>query len=108
MAFDSSRDFVQQLNRAGELKRISQPIATGLEITEGADREMKSSGGGTGSCPTGAGSGGRSRATGARVGTSHYGKRMRFTGSRVSVSARRSFNDVNRCALPSPKTTFPR
>src|SRR6185369_11830802 len=46
MAFDSFRDFIQQLNRAGELKLISQPVATELEITELADREMKSAGGG--------------------------------------------------------------
>src|ERR1035441_6549158 len=46
MAFDSFRDFVSALDRAGELKRISQPIATELEITEIADREMKSPGGG--------------------------------------------------------------
>ena len=46
MAFDSFRDFVNALDRAGELKRISQPIATELEITEIADREMKSPGGG--------------------------------------------------------------
>src|SRR6266478_5665648 len=46
MAFDSFRDFVQQLDRTGELKRISQPVATELEITELADREMKSPGGG--------------------------------------------------------------
>ncbi len=46
MAFDSFRDWVQALDRAGELRRISQPIATELEITELADREMKSPGGG--------------------------------------------------------------
>src|SRR5208282_4571244 len=46
MAFESFRDFVAQLDRAGELKRISQPVATELEITELADREMKSPGGG--------------------------------------------------------------
>ena len=46
MAFDSFRDFVNALDRARELKRISQPIATELEITELADREMKSPGGG--------------------------------------------------------------
>jgi len=46
MTFDSFRDFVNQLDRAGELKRISQPVATELEITELADREMKSPGGG--------------------------------------------------------------
>ena len=46
MAFDSYRDFVNQLDKAGELKRITQPVATELEITELADREMKSASGG--------------------------------------------------------------
>jgi len=46
MAFDSFRDFVNALDRAGELKRFSQPVATELEITELADREMKQPGGG--------------------------------------------------------------
>jgi len=48
MAFESFRDFVNALDRAGELKRISQPVATELEITAFADREMKSPGGGKG------------------------------------------------------------
>ncbi|MBM3877227.1 MAG: menaquinone biosynthesis decarboxylase, partial [Verrucomicrobia bacterium] len=46
MAFDSFRDFVQRLDQAGELIRITQPVATELEITELADRQMKSPGGG--------------------------------------------------------------
>src|SRR5207248_5334108 len=46
MAFESFRDFLNRLEAAGELKRISEPIATELEITELADREMKSAGGG--------------------------------------------------------------
>jgi 4-hydroxy-3-polyprenylbenzoate decarboxylase len=46
MAFDSFRDFVNALDRAGELKRITQPVATELEITAIADREMKLPGGG--------------------------------------------------------------
>src|ERR1035437_9520766 len=46
MAFDSFRDFVNALDRAGELKRLSQPVVTELEITEIADREMKLPGGG--------------------------------------------------------------
>ena len=46
MAFESFRDFVNALDQAGELKRITQPVATELEITELADREMKSPGGG--------------------------------------------------------------
>lgn len=46
MAFDSFRDWVNHLDKAGELKRIQQPVATELEITEIADREMKLPGGG--------------------------------------------------------------
>src|SRR5256714_6783806 len=46
MAFDSFRDFLNRLEAAGELKRIAQPVATELEITEIADREMKSAAGG--------------------------------------------------------------
>src|SRR5688500_4883185 len=46
MAFDSFADFVTALERADELVRISSPLATELEITEVADREMKQPGGG--------------------------------------------------------------
>jgi len=46
MAYDSYSAFVAALEKAGELKRISVPVATELEITEIADREMKSPGGG--------------------------------------------------------------
>src|SRR5258708_5660101 len=46
MAFDSFRDFVNALDRPGELKRISQPVATEVEISEIADRERKLPGGG--------------------------------------------------------------
>ena len=46
MAFDSFRDFLSRLETAGELRRITQPVATELEITEIADREMKKPGGG--------------------------------------------------------------
>ena len=46
MAFDSFRDFLKRLETAGELRRITQPAATELEITELADREMKKPGGG--------------------------------------------------------------
>jgi 4-hydroxy-3-polyprenylbenzoate decarboxylase len=46
MAYDSFGQFVQALEKAGELIRIRQPVATELEITEWADREMKSPGGG--------------------------------------------------------------
>lgn len=46
MAFDSYREFLELLNQEGELIRYSEPIATELEITELADREMKKPGGG--------------------------------------------------------------
>src|SRR5881397_2304386 len=46
MAYQSFAEFVAALDRAGELKRIAVPVATELEITELADREMKSAGGG--------------------------------------------------------------
>src|SRR5437899_7925511 len=46
MAFDSFRDFLNALESACELSRVTQPAATELEITELADREMKSPGGG--------------------------------------------------------------
>jgi 4-hydroxy-3-polyprenylbenzoate decarboxylase len=46
MAYASFTDFITALDKAGELKRIAVPVATELEITEIADREMKSPGGG--------------------------------------------------------------
>ncbi|MSU35287.1 MAG: UbiD family decarboxylase [Pedosphaera sp.] len=46
MAFDSFGGFVRSLEESGELQRVIRPVATELEITELADREMKSSGGG--------------------------------------------------------------
>ncbi len=46
MPYDSFAEFVQALEKAGELKRIAQPAATELEITELADREMKAPDGG--------------------------------------------------------------
>src|SRR5437773_37801 len=46
MAFESFNEFIRELDSAGELRRLSEPIATELEITELADREMKKPGGG--------------------------------------------------------------
>ncbi|MGV3533847.1 MAG: menaquinone biosynthesis decarboxylase [Chthoniobacteraceae bacterium] len=46
MAYASFAEFVAALEQAGELIRIPYPVATELEITEIADREMKSPGGG--------------------------------------------------------------
>src|ERR1017187_4009478 len=46
MAYRSFRQFVDALDKAGELKRIAVPVDTDLLIAEWADREMKSAGGG--------------------------------------------------------------
>ncbi len=46
MAIGSTREWIEQLERAGELVRIGEPLSTELEITELADRLMKSPGGG--------------------------------------------------------------
>ena len=44
MAYNSLADFVQVLAEQGELKRITYPVKAELEITEIADRVMKSNG----------------------------------------------------------------
>src|SRR6267378_5009436 len=46
MAFRSFRDFLEQLERAGELQRVSESVDTDLVIAEWANREMKSPSGG--------------------------------------------------------------
>src|SRR3954471_17921247 len=46
MAFDSVRVFLNAVEAAGELVPIQQPVATELEITELANRQMKSPDGG--------------------------------------------------------------
>ena len=46
MSHSSFSAFLTALEAAGELRRIAVPVATELEITEWADREMKSPGGG--------------------------------------------------------------
>ncbi len=46
MAYRSFRDFLIALENTGELTRFPHPVATELEITEIADREMKKPGGG--------------------------------------------------------------
>src|SRR3989440_9678795 len=47
MAYSSFRHFLETLERAGELKRVAEPADTNLVISEWADREMKSRGGGS-------------------------------------------------------------
>jgi 4-hydroxy-3-polyprenylbenzoate decarboxylase len=46
MAYSSFRQFLDALEKAGELTRISVPVETDLLIAEWANREMKSPGGG--------------------------------------------------------------
>src|SRR3954464_5558388 len=46
MAYRSFRQFVDALDQAGELTRISVPVDTDLVISEWANREMKSPRGG--------------------------------------------------------------
>jgi 4-hydroxy-3-polyprenylbenzoate decarboxylase len=46
MAYASFRDFIEALEKAGELTRVAQQVDTNLLISEWADREMKSPSGG--------------------------------------------------------------
>ncbi len=46
MAYSSFQEFLHRLESAGELQRIAEPVSPHLEITEIADRVMKSPGGG--------------------------------------------------------------
>ena len=46
MALDNLRDFVRAIDAAGDLVRVARPVAVDREITEIADRCMKSPGGG--------------------------------------------------------------
>lgn len=46
MAFDTLAEFVEALDRAGELVRIKEPVSVNLEMCEIADRTMKMPGGG--------------------------------------------------------------
>lgn len=46
MPYDSFQDFLRRLEREGELRHIAQPLSPHLEITEVADRAMKSPDGG--------------------------------------------------------------
>ena len=44
MKFKDLRDFVQQLEQRGELKRIQVPISPVLEMTEICDRTLRNKG----------------------------------------------------------------
>ena len=44
MKYKDLRDFIGQLERAGDLKRIELPVAAELEMTEISDRVLKAQG----------------------------------------------------------------
>src|SRR2546428_13773036 len=46
MALDNLRAFIAAIAQAGELRQVARPVAVDKEITEIADRCMKSPGGG--------------------------------------------------------------
>src|SRR5581483_2869425 len=46
LSTETLTDFVAQLDRAGELVRVKQPVAANLELCEISDRVMKQPGGG--------------------------------------------------------------
>ena len=50
MAYDKLSEFIEDLEAHGELVRISHPVSVDREITEIADRCMKSPGGGRPFC----------------------------------------------------------
>ncbi|HEY9460050.1 MAG TPA: 3-octaprenyl-4-hydroxybenzoate decarboxylase, partial [Paralcaligenes sp.] len=44
MKYRDLRDFIAQLEKAGEFKRLSHPVSTDLEITEISDRVLRAGG----------------------------------------------------------------
>ena len=44
MKYSDLRDFINQLEKMGQLKRISQPISTELAMTEISDRTLRAKG----------------------------------------------------------------
>src|SRR2546428_8301905 len=46
MALDNLRAFIDAIERAGELRQVARPVSVDKEVTEIADRCMKSPGGG--------------------------------------------------------------
>ncbi len=55
MAYNDLQDFIAALEAAGQLIRIKEPVSAEREITEIADRVMKSPDGGTASAYDGLG-----------------------------------------------------
>ena len=44
MKYKDLRDFIAQLTRSGDLRRITQPVSTALEMTEISDRVLRAQG----------------------------------------------------------------
>ena len=44
MKYSDLRDFISQLEKIGQLKRITQPISTHLTMTEISDRTLRAKG----------------------------------------------------------------
>ena len=44
MKYKDLRDFIAQLARSGDLRRITQPVSTALEMTEISDRVLRAQG----------------------------------------------------------------
>ena len=44
MKYSDLRDFIAQLEKMGQLKRITQPISTNLAMTEISDRTLRAAG----------------------------------------------------------------
>ena len=44
MKYSDLRDFIEQLEKLGQLKRIKQPISTDLVMTEISDRTLRAKG----------------------------------------------------------------
>ena len=44
MKYNDLRDFIEQLEKIGQLKRITQPISTDLAMTEISDRTLRAEG----------------------------------------------------------------
>ena len=44
MKYSDLRDFIDQLEKLGQLKRINQPISTDLTMTEISDRTLRQEG----------------------------------------------------------------
>jgi len=104
MAHESFRDFLNTLEAAGELHRIPQPVATELEITEIADREMKKPGGGQALLFENPTINGESTPIPLAINTYGSEKRMALTLGRESVEEAAA--ELNKLVKAKPPTSL--